>query len=430
MVYKFAHLSDCHIGAWRDTTLKEMNIKAFEMVFDRCMEEKVDFIIIAGDFFESNMPDLESVQRATEKLRQVKDAGITTYIIYGSHDYSATKLSMIHILESAGLFRKVMEPQTLDNNRITLTVFTDIKTGAKITGMSGRALSLEKTYFEMLDHESFAELDGFKIFVFHSAINELRPKDLAHATSMPLSLLPPGFSYYAGGHVHSRSENKYGNGLIVYPGCIFGTDARDLEHTARKEKRGFYIVEFDTQVKKLKFIEMSPCEIISKTIDADKKTASQVQSALDQYASGIAANGKVILIRLQGTLSAGKPSDIDTNPAKELLKKNGSITVNISKFGLATQEVTKIAVMGETKEQIEEKLFKQRLAAFKLDPSIKDLKVRSFVSKLLIGDGGTTLAKDLVSVLRDDQKDNESKVIFEERIVGDALAKLKVDELE
>ncbi len=133
---------------------------------------------------------------------------------------------------------------------------------------------------------------------------------------------------------------------------------------------------------------------------------------------------------MQGTLSAGKPSDIDTNPAKELLKKNGSITVNISKFGLATQEVTKIAVMGETKEQIEEKLFKQRLAAFKLDPSIKDLKVRSFVSKLLIGDGGTTLAKDLVSVLRDDQKDNESKVIFEERIVGDALAKLKVDELE
>jgi exonuclease SbcD len=431
MVYRFAHMSDCHIGAWRDPVLKELNIRAFEMAADRCIEEKVDFIIIAGDFFDVNIPDLESVQRATEKLRQVKDAGIAAYIIYGSHDYSATRISMINILESAGLFRKVMEPEVLDDNRITLAVFTDEKTGAKITGMSGRALSLEKTYFEMLDHESFAGLDGFKIFVFHSAINEFRPRDLTHATSMPLSLLPPGFSYYAGGHVHSRSENRYADGLVVYPGCTFGTDSRDLERTSQKEKRGFYIIEFENaRVRKLDFIEISPCEIISKTIDAERKTAAQVQSALDEYVSSINASNKVVLIKLQGTLSAGKPSDVDTNSARELLKKNGAITVNISKFGLGTQEVTKIAVMGETKEQIEEKLFKERLGAFKLDPSIKDQKVRNFVSKLLVGDGGTNLAKDLLSVLKNDQKDNESKALFEERMVSEAVTRLKVSELE
>lgn len=431
MVYKFAHMSDCHIGAWRDPVLKDLNIRAFEMAIDQCIKEEVDFIIIAGDFFDVNIPDLESVRRATEKLRQVKDAGITTYIIYGSHDFSATRVSMINILESAGLFKKVMEPQTLGDNRITLTVFTDEKTGAKITGMSGRVLSLEKTYFEMLDHESFAELEGFKIFVFHSAINELRPKDLIHAASMPLSLLPPEFSYYAGGHVHSRSEYKYHNGLVIYPGCTFGTDARDLEHTSQKEKRGFYIVEFEgAQVKKLNFIEISPCEIISKTIDAEMKTATHVQKSLDEYVSSIDVNGKVILIKLQGTLSAGKPSDVDTNPARELLKNNGAITVNISKFGLGTQEVTKIAVMGETKEQIEEKLFKERLGAFKLDSSLKDEKVRHFISKLMVGDAGASLARNLLSVLKDDQKDNETKPLFEERMVGEALGKLRVNELE
>lgn len=431
MTFKFAHMSDCHIGAWRDPVLKDLNIRAFEIAIDRCMEEQVDFIIIAGDFFDGNVPDLESVKRATEKLRQVKDTGIRTYVIYGSHDFSATRVSMINILESAGLFKKVMDPQIISDDKITLTVFSDEKTGAKITGISGRILSLDKTYFEMLDHESFIGLDGFKIFVFHTAINELRPKNLVHATSMPLSLLPPGFSYYAGGHVHSRSEHRCHDGFIVYPGCMFGTDARDLEHTSQNEKRGFYIVEVEKdQVKKpINFIEISPCEIISQTIDVEKKTAVQVQQILDTYVSSINVDGKVILIKLQGMLSTGKSSDIDTNSAKELLKSKGAITINISKFGISTQEVTKITVMGDTEEQIKEKLLKERLMSFKLDSSIKDRKVQTVVSNLLVGEAGTNLAQNLLSVLKQEQKDNENKTDFEERIVSEALGKLRMNEL-
>ena len=75
-VHKFAHMSDCHIGAWRDEKLRELNLKAFEKAIDLCVEEKVDFILISGDLFDSNIPDLYQVKRAVEKLRLVKNRGI------------------------------------------------------------------------------------------------------------------------------------------------------------------------------------------------------------------------------------------------------------------------------------------------------------------------------------------------------------------
>ena len=54
MTFRFAHIADCHIGAWRDKTLRELNIQAFEKALDTCIEQKVDFIILPGDLFDTN----------------------------------------------------------------------------------------------------------------------------------------------------------------------------------------------------------------------------------------------------------------------------------------------------------------------------------------------------------------------------------------
>ena len=71
-MYRFAHIADCHIGAWRDQTLRDLNIRAFEAAMDKCIEERVDFIIISGDLFDVNIPDLSSVKRTASKMREVR----------------------------------------------------------------------------------------------------------------------------------------------------------------------------------------------------------------------------------------------------------------------------------------------------------------------------------------------------------------------
>jgi len=88
-MYKFVRIADCDIGVWIDSTVRELSISAFETAIDQCVEEKGDFVLIARDLLHMNLPELSDVARAATKLNQVKEAGIRTYVVYGSHDYSA-----------------------------------------------------------------------------------------------------------------------------------------------------------------------------------------------------------------------------------------------------------------------------------------------------------------------------------------------------
>jgi len=100
---KFAHLADAHLGAWRDPKIRDLNTKSFIIAMDRCMSESVDFILIAGDLFNTSFPPIDCLKIAAQKLKQVKDAGIPVYVIPGSHDYSPSGKTILDVLDEAGL---------------------------------------------------------------------------------------------------------------------------------------------------------------------------------------------------------------------------------------------------------------------------------------------------------------------------------------
>jgi len=85
---KFAHLADMHIGAHREPALAHLAALAFTSAMDKCIEKEVDFVVISGDLFQSGIPDLVAVDNAVRKMREVREAGIPIYVIYGSHDYN------------------------------------------------------------------------------------------------------------------------------------------------------------------------------------------------------------------------------------------------------------------------------------------------------------------------------------------------------
>jgi exonuclease SbcD len=51
-------MGDCHLGSWRQPELQELNFKSFETAIERCIKEKVDFILMAGDLFDSAYPPI------------------------------------------------------------------------------------------------------------------------------------------------------------------------------------------------------------------------------------------------------------------------------------------------------------------------------------------------------------------------------------
>ena len=415
-MHRFAHITDCHLGAWRNIKLRELNLKAFEEAISICIDEHVDFIVITGDFFDLNIPDLAPVKRAVEILREARKNGIEIYMIYGSHDFTASTVSIIDILHSAGLFIKPVEFEQVED-KIKLKFFEDVKTVVKITGLSGRKTGLDAEYYSMLDMDALESEEGFKIFLFHAPISELTPIDLARGDTIPLSLLPKGFRYYGGGHLHRRIERKHdGNSMIVYPGPLFGATFTDLEETARGERRGFYIVEADSESVKPRFIEIKVIDIIFKLIGADQKTAKQVEDTVSLIIDGMDVSGKIVLIKIKGTLISGKSSDINFSRFEEVLSKKGALVTSINRSALTSTETTQVKVLGESIEDIEKKIIKETTASFKLDPAISDEKVKSILNSRFVGELAQSTAKQLLQTLKTEKFENESVSDYEKRV--------------
>jgi len=407
---KFAHLADCHLGAFRDHTLRELSLKAFEKAIDICIFRNVDFIIVAGDLFHIHLPDLSVINRAVLKLRELKNAGIPLYIIYGSHDYSPTQHSMIDILQSAGLFTKVNVYEN-SNEKLKLKVFQDEKTRAKIVGMSARKLGLEKNYFLILDRESLEKEMGFKIFVFHSAVTDYLPVDLQKVNSIPVSFFPEKFDYYAGGHIHITSKNyKDGYGWIVSPGALFGSNYKDLEKSV-ESPNGFFITEFNGKVENIEFVPVKICDIKTHNLSLDGKNPSESEQMLTDFISNNDFSDKVNLIKINGMLATGNVSDLNLTKFKEKIS-NSSLVAYFNTHKLQSADIEKITVKSEDREVIEKQIFSKNLSEIKLeDPNLN-----------------TNLAENLLKELRHDVIIGQTKTDYEYNITTTALEVLGLHE--
>ena len=421
------------MGAWRNPKLKEINLKAFQQAISICIDEKVDFIAITGDFFDVSVPELDHVKRAVDIMRVATRQGIEIYMIYGSHDFTAVSVSIIDILHSAGLFLKPVEFERI-NDKIKLKFIQDKKTSFKITGLSGRKTGLDSEYYYLLDRGALESEEGLKIFLFHAPISELTPVDLAHGESIRLSLLPKGFMYYGGGHLHRRIEHKHDDGksMIIYPGPLFGSTFTDLEDTAQGERRGFYIISYDNEkeITRADFKEVNIVDIIFKIINVNQNTVKQVEDKLNSIVEQMEdLTGKIVLIKIIGTLSSGKRSDINFSRFEERLSAKCVLASFINRTNLVSPETTPLKVAAVSIEDIEKKVIKERIASFKIDPAMTDEKVKNFIQAKLISEQGESTANKLLSALKKEKIENETTNDFEKRVIKDGKVVMGLSEL-
>ena len=411
---KFAHMSDIHIGAFRQPELRALVLDAFEKAVDRCISEKVSFIVLAGDIFDSNIPDLSSVRRAAEKMKQAIDSGIRFYAIYGSHDFSPNYSSIVDVLNGAGMFTKA-EEMSNSGGRVSLSFVRD-PSGAKICGISGRKLSIDRDAYAVLDKEKLEEEVGFKIFVFHGAIEELKPPALEQMEAMPLSSLPAGFDYYAGGHVHNHQLRSLpGHANVAFPGPLFATDYSELLQLARGEERGFYMVGFEQRISMVEFVPVRVCDVVEICYSAHGKSSSQAAKELIALVSEAEIGGKVTLLTVEGELSEGKTSDIDFATVRKRLAASAPLVVLINNSRLTSREQVRQTGPPTPVHITERQVFEKEIS-----------RVKSEEPKLR-GEKGVSLAIDLLRTLKEGKKENETRSAFEERTYKGGFAVLGLE---
>jgi exonuclease SbcD len=401
---KFAHISDIHLGANVDPALASLEIQAFDKTIDACINEKVDFILICGDIFHVSIPDLQIADHAVQKLKQLNDQNIPIYTIFGSHDFTPNGKSIIDLLQTADLIKNIAKGQ-FKEEKITLNFTTDSKTGAKLVGIFGRKGGLDKEYYQILDKESLEKEDGFKIFAFHACLDEFKPEYMLSAESIPISNLPKGFNYYAGGHVHERiQKNLIDYPHIIFPGALFGSQPRDHEASGRGEKRGFYIAEFEDEIKEIKFIPINVCEFIYEEFNLEPMNPDETEKYLTKKFETLDVKDKIVMLKVSGELSSGKISDIDFSRLKRILIDKGALKVNLNRHNLKSKEFATIKIAGEDPATIEKRLLQEHLVTITTSQT------------QLQKEEGLKLAIKLLKIFRQEIKVGESKKDYAERM--------------
>jgi len=120
-------------------------------------------------------------------------------------------------------------------------------------------------------------------------------------------------------------------------------------------------------------------------------------------------------------MSSGRPVDIDFRRIKEVLLEKGAVYANINRYALKSKEKIEVRVKGERKAEIEERIFKERISGFKIDPSVKNEKIRKLLESRLVGQKGVELARNLLDSLKMEKKEGETKTDFHARVLHNAL---------
>lgn len=413
---RFAHLSDVHLGFQKHESLQKVEQEVFEKAIGECISRKVDFVLIPGDIFHVNIPEMRVQRFAFSIFRRLYEKGIPAYVIYGSHDFSPVSNSVIDLLAETGYIVKVTRASHNEDGTIRLDFITDPGTGVKITGLSGLKVGKDEEWYENLDRASLESEPGFKIFLFHGGIADMKTDAVADGQHMPLSLLPKGFAYYAGGHMHKYNHQEFPDyAHVVYPGTPFAGYHADLEENAKGEKRGLVIVEFEDAVKSVNFVPIDNTRYEMIEIDAKNREADSVNRELHERAKDIDSAQKVVIIKIHGEMASGKTSDVDVADVREDLANSGALAVNVSRNQLASKEYSITEATGASSDEIETNIIKENIGQLR------------FSRQNLINSQGADLAKKLLRQMGQKKLANEKMAEYESRIVGAALATMEIE---
>jgi len=337
---RFAHLSDVHLGGWKQQPMQDLNLQSFRMAINICIEKKVDFILISGDLFDSAYPSIEILKETFFEFKRIKEAKLPCFIIAGSHDYSISGKTFLDVLEKAGFCRNVVN---VEENKEKIILNPVIHGNVAIYGYPGKKSGLEIPELRKIKLNDCPGL--FKIFMLHTTIDKAKG-------SLPIDALEieclPKADYYALGHLHI--DFQYQN--FVYPGPIFPNNFQELEDLGYGS---FYIVDTERE-NTLQKIELKIKDTV--LVDVEVRNAANATEQIISEIEKKDIEDKIVLLRIRGELETGNTSDIKFSQIEEATQRKKAYFLLKNTHELKTKEVEIGEVEIKNIDNIEEETIK------------------------------------------------------------------------
>ena len=246
---KFLHISDVHLGCTR-YQLNESPRDFFDAWIDVLQKyaigEKVDFVIMCGDFFHKRNVPPETMNYAFAGLSLLKDAGIPVVSIEGNHDQkhkdndyswlrSLSNWNLVHLIEPKNVDGKmVYEPWDAEYGR---GGFVDIGQ-ARIFGSDWYGASANWAIPMLTEGIKENRREGaFHILLLHTDVEGHQTHPIPALTIANLNELKSVTDYVGLGHTHKAYEI---DNWAFNPGSLEVTSIDEF-----RETRGAWLVEVD-----------------------------------------------------------------------------------------------------------------------------------------------------------------------------------------
>ena len=263
---KFLHISDVHLGCRRynlEERTKDFFRSWYDVIENHALRNEVDFVLIAGDFFDRRQIDPQTMNHALAGLQILKDAGIPVVAIEGNHDRrdAVSDYSWMRSFSQAG-FLILLEPaRVAENTEGSLPwemlpwdeethagSYVDIK-GARIFGTHWYGTSANAAVPMLAESLWRARGEGlFQNLMLHTDVEGQLNRPIPALSVEKLKELRTLVDYVALGHTHKRFEL---DNWAFNPGSL---EACSIDEA--REERGAFLVEVsDDQKVSAKFIK-------------------------------------------------------------------------------------------------------------------------------------------------------------------------------
>ena len=295
---RFIHCADVHLDTPLQglaqypgapvSEIRNATRRAFEKLLDAAVTERVDFLIIAGDLYDTGLKSFESALFFNKQMARLKDAGIDVYLIYGNHDAASKLIKQLRPPGNVHIFRTT-EPQTFSNNELRVAIH-------------GQSFATPEVIEDLAAKYPPPVAGFFNIGVLHTNLAGVSE----HANYAPCTLemlKNKGYQYWALGHVHNR-QILCNDPYIVYPGNIQGRHGKE-----QGEKSCVLVTVSDAGAMSIDTISTSAVPWFQADVDASGcQTADEVYEKLRIELEGILSRSKervtAVRLRIVGTTEA------------------------------------------------------------------------------------------------------------------------------
>ena len=293
MGFRFLHAADLHLGspllglALKDEVIArrfaEASRRAFTSLVTQAIDERVAFVLIAGDIYDGEWRDTSTGLFFARELARLHRDAIPVYIIKGNHDAESVVTSAITLPDAVTVFStKTAETRLLEELRVAI---------------HGRSFPTR----EVADNWALAYPEAkpgwFNIGLLHTSCDG-RPGHASYAPCTLADMATRGYDYWALGHVH-EFEIVSNDPFVVYPGNLQGRSVRECG------PKGAVIVEVeDGRVTQLRRIVTDEARWAVLIVDAQPhETEAALLGALEEAFRSVAdaAQGRLVAARVRLT---------------------------------------------------------------------------------------------------------------------------------